>query len=284
MGTEDQAEDMERHRRTVEVALDQAIGYLHGIRREIRSQGALGPPVDPHEPAQPRAEDGARLDRRRWSSATRGVTGTDNDNSATAEESATVATKDSAKGAAQMVTPEMKKVAREAAIVVLTLAGKRAATGLTKKFATRGPEMYRQFIEPRVEEAGGINELARRVTDSKGLKGIAVGMAAESVLDKFTGGKGGGRKADDTCRGRRRPAGTVPVATSNSAELASSPAPPASAQSSGAAKRTAKKTAPTGKTASGATKKASAPPASVPPTPDKAASSARKTTSRRTSR
>jgi hypothetical protein len=231
---------------------------------------------------------GTPLHRRSWSSATQRVTGAGNDASETASgsrvaESAKVATENSAKDAAKILTPEMKKVAREAAIVVLTLVGKRAATGVTKQLAAKWPEMYRQFVEPRVEEAGGINELAKRVTDSKGLKGIAVGMAAESMLDRFTGAKSG-RKADDTGRGRRRPAASVLAATSSSAEQARRPAPLASSQSSATAKRTAKKAAPTRTAPSSATKKASAPPASLPPTPAKAASSARKTTSRRTSR
>src|SRR5436190_5935269 len=99
----------------------------------------------------------------------------------------------------------MKKVAREAAIGVLTPVVKKAATGLTKQLATKGPELYQEFIEPRIEEAGGVGELAKKMTDSKGLKGMAVGKAAESMMDKFTGGKGGGGKADGTGRGRRLP-------------------------------------------------------------------------------
>src|SRR5436190_3507251 len=99
----------------------------------------------------------------------------------------------------------MKKVAREAAIGVLTPVVKKAATGLTKQLATKGPELYQEYIEPRIEEAGGVGELAKKVTDSKGLKGMAVGKAAESVMDKVTGGRSGGGKADGTGRGRRLP-------------------------------------------------------------------------------
>jgi hypothetical protein len=199
-----------------------------------------------------------------------------------AAESARDATSTSAKGASQTLTPEMKKVAREAAIVVLTLVGKKAATGVMKQLATKGPGLYKEFIGPRVEEAGGINELAKRVTDSRGLKGIAVGMAAESVMDKFTGGSSGGRNADGTGRRRRRPAREVPAATTSSAKKAGSPARKANSSSSGTAKRTAKK-APTAKAPSSATKKASASPASVPATPAKTPSSA-STTRRRASR
>src|SRR4051812_47489554 len=99
----------------------------------------------------------------------------------------------------------MKKVAREAAIVVLTPVVKKAATGLTKQLATKGPELYQDYIEPRIDEAGGIGELAKKVTDSKGLKGMAVGKAAESVMDKVTGGKSGGGEGDGTGRGGRLP-------------------------------------------------------------------------------
>jgi hypothetical protein len=285
MGSDDQAEDMERYRRAVELALDEldsAIAHLHAIRKEVRSPVALGQSVlEPPPPAQSSAGAGV-IDRRRWSSAARRGAAAAKDSSEKASGGNTAGSADSAKQADQLVTPEVRKVARQAALVVLTLVGKKAATGLTKQLATKWPEMYRQFIEPRVEEAGGINELAKRVTDPKGLKGVAVGMAAESVLDRFTGGKRS-RKPDDTGH-RRRPAATVPVATSNSAQVPRGQARPASSQSSGAAPGAARDTRPTRKAPSGATKEASAPPARVPSTPAKTASSTRKTTSRRTSR
>jgi uncharacterized membrane protein len=112
--------------------------------------------------------------------------------------------KDVAKDATQTVTSEMKKVAREAAIVVLTPVVKKAATSLTKQLATKGPEFFQDYVEPRIEEAGGVGNLAKELTGSKGLKGMAVGKAAESVMGKVTGKSGGG-KADGTGRGRRLP-------------------------------------------------------------------------------
>jgi uncharacterized membrane protein len=112
--------------------------------------------------------------------------------------------KDVAQDATQTVTSEMKKVAREAAIVVLTPVVKKAATSLTKQLATKGPELFQDYVEPRIEEAGGVGNLAKELTGSNGLKGMAVGKAAESVMGKVTG-KGGGGKADGTGRGRRLP-------------------------------------------------------------------------------
>jgi uncharacterized membrane protein len=112
--------------------------------------------------------------------------------------------KEATKEATQTVTSEMKKVARDAAIVVLTPVVKKAATNLTKQLATKGPELYQDYLEPKIEEAGGIGNLAKQATGSGGLKGMAVGKAAEGLVDKVTGGKGGG-KADGTGRGRRLP-------------------------------------------------------------------------------
>src|SRR4051794_16300472 len=110
------------------------------------------------------------------------------------------------KEATQTVTSEMKKVAREAAIVVLTPVVKKVATSAAKNLATKGPELYQQYLEPKIEEAGGIGELAKKATGEGGLKGAAIGKAAESVVGKVTGGKGGsGGKADGTGRGRRLP-------------------------------------------------------------------------------
>ena len=77
--------------------------------------------------------------------------------------------KDATKDMTQTVTSEMKKVAREAAIVVLTPVVKKAATGLTKQLATKRPELYQEYIEPRIDEAGGIGELAKTLTDSQAL-------------------------------------------------------------------------------------------------------------------
>jgi len=67
-------------------------------------------------------------------------------------ESVKDSTKDVAKEATQTVTGEMKKVAREAAIVVLTPVVKKAATSLTKQLATKGPELFQEYIEPRIEK------------------------------------------------------------------------------------------------------------------------------------
>jgi uncharacterized membrane protein len=120
-------------------------------------------------------------------------------------ESVKDSTKDVAKDATQTVTGEMKKVAREAAIVVLTPVVKKAATSLTKQLATKGPELFQEYVEPRIEEAGGIGNLAKDLTGSKGLKGMAVGKAAESMMGKVTGKGGSGGKADGTGRGRRLP-------------------------------------------------------------------------------
>jgi hypothetical protein len=242
----DDQDDMQRYRRAAEVALDQldwCIGYL---RRELRSPDALSQSaVDPQAPVRPRA-------------------------------GAPTVTFGETTSPAVVRTSEMKKVAREAAIVALTLVGRKAATSLTKQLAAKGPKLYQEFIGPRVDEAGGINELAKKVTDSKGLKGIAVGMAAESMLDRFTGAKNGG--------GLGRSARRVPAADSSSVKEVGSQARQATSQSSGTKKRTAKKAAPTRKAASSTTKKAPAPPAGRLPAPAKTSSSARKATSRRTSR
>src|SRR5512139_1555496 len=109
-----------------------------------------------------------------------------------------------AKEATQTVTSELKKVAREAAIVVLAPVVKKATTSIAKQAATKGPELFQEHLAPRIEEAGGIGNLAKQATGSSGLKGMAIGKAAESVMGKVTGGQRGG-KADGTGRGRRLP-------------------------------------------------------------------------------
>jgi uncharacterized membrane protein len=94
---------------------------------------------------------------------------------------------------------ELRDTIREAAIEVLRPVARRATTSAAKYAVTKGPELVKDRVAPKVSEAGGPGAIAKGVAE----KG---GDAASGLTEKLGRGKGKkGKAPTGTGRGRRLP-------------------------------------------------------------------------------
>jgi uncharacterized membrane protein len=108
------------------------------------------------------------------------------------------------------VTSELKDTIREAAIEVLKPVARKATTSAAKYAVTKGPDLVKDKVMPKVEEAGGAGALAKGALAKGGAAGGGIGSAVGGLAQKVTGGKGGGdkgggKKPTGHGRGRRLP-------------------------------------------------------------------------------
>jgi uncharacterized membrane protein len=99
-------------------------------------------------------------------------------------------------GAGGGVVSELRDTVRQAALEVLKPLAREAATSAAKAAATKGPELLKDRVMPKVEEAGGPGELAKGAL-SKG------GDVAGGLTEKI--GRKKGKAPTGTGRGRRLP-------------------------------------------------------------------------------
>jgi hypothetical protein len=79
------------------------------------------------------------------------------------------------KVAVQTVTAEMKKVAREAAIAALAPRVKGVVTSLVASLATQAPGLYKQYLEPMLDDAGGLSAFGKKFTGQGDAKRTILG-------------------------------------------------------------------------------------------------------------
>jgi uncharacterized membrane protein len=108
------------------------------------------------------------------------------------------------------IREELAATVREAALEVLRPVAKKATTQAAKYAVTKGPGLAKDKIGPKVQEAGGIGELANKaLAQSGGTAGKVAsklgvgGKLAEGVLGQ--GEDGEGADLDATGSGRRMP-------------------------------------------------------------------------------
>jgi uncharacterized membrane protein len=94
------------------------------------------------------------------------------------------------------VVSELRDTVRQAALEVLKPLAREAATSAAKMAATKGPELLKDRVMPKVEEAGGPGELAKGAL-SKG-SDVAGGLTEKIGRKK-------GKEPSGTGRGRRLP-------------------------------------------------------------------------------
>jgi uncharacterized membrane protein len=114
---------------------------------------------------------------------------------------------DAASAGGKTITSELKETFREAAIEILKPVMRKATTEAAKYAVKHGPELVKDKVAPKIQEAGGAGALAKGVASKGGGVAGAVGGIASSIGDKLPGG--GGKKEGDspsgTGRGRRLP-------------------------------------------------------------------------------
>jgi uncharacterized membrane protein len=111
-------------------------------------------------------------------------------------------------GGRSTLSSELRDTIREAAIEVLRPVARKATTSAAKYAVTRGPDMVKDKVMPKVTEAGGAGALAKGALSKGG--GLAEGLGGKlpAIGDKLPGigGKGkGGKAPSGTGRGRRLP-------------------------------------------------------------------------------
>ena len=101
----------------------------------------------------------------------------------------------------QTLRGELTNVVREAAIEVLGPVARKATTSAAKYAVTKGPEIVKDMVVPRMQKAGGPAALAKAATSK-------VGGAGQLLSKAMPGRRGGGEEgaaASGTGRGRRLP-------------------------------------------------------------------------------
>jgi uncharacterized membrane protein len=102
----------------------------------------------------------------------------------------------------QKLTSELRDTVREAAIEVLRPVARKATTSAAKYAVTKGPELVKDRVGPKITEAGGAGAIAKGVAS----KGGGVASSAASGITEKLGGKGKkGKAPTGTGRGRRLP-------------------------------------------------------------------------------
>jgi uncharacterized membrane protein len=105
----------------------------------------------------------------------------------------------------QTLTSELRDTIREAAIEVLRPVARKATTSAAKYAVTKGPELVKDRVAPKISEAGGAGALAKGVASKGGGVASSVSDAAGGITEKL-GGKGKkGKSPTGTGRGRRLP-------------------------------------------------------------------------------
>jgi uncharacterized membrane protein len=162
------------------------------VRRRARS--ATKPVEDTASDVQDQAED------------------TGQDVAGGAQDAAGSATNGGSDSGAQTITAELKETFRDAAMEVLRPVMKQATTTAAKYAVTQGPNLVKNKVGPRIQDAGGAGALAKGLTSKGGgvaekVGGVAsgIGGAASGITEKLGGGKKEGKSPTGTGRGRRLP-------------------------------------------------------------------------------
>ena len=104
------------------------------------------------------------------------------------------------------ITGELKDTFREAAIEVLTPVLRKATTSAAKYAVTHGPDLVKDKVMPKLEDAGGAGALAKGVASKGGGVAETVGGLASGIGGKLGGGsKKEGESPSGSGRGRRLP-------------------------------------------------------------------------------
>jgi uncharacterized membrane protein len=103
------------------------------------------------------------------------------------------------------ITGEMKDTFREAAIEILKPVMRNATSSAAKYAVSQGPNLVKNKIAPKVQDAGGAGALAKSVASRGGGIAESVGGVASGLTGKLGGGKGKGDSPSGTGRGRRLP-------------------------------------------------------------------------------
>jgi uncharacterized membrane protein len=110
-------------------------------------------------------------------------------------------------GGRTTLSSEIRGAIRDSAIEVLKPVARQATTAAAKFAVKKGPDLVKDKVIPKVEEAGGAGGLAKGVLSKGGGAAGGVGQFASGIAEKVTGkgGKGGGKKPTGHGRGRRLP-------------------------------------------------------------------------------
>jgi uncharacterized membrane protein len=108
------------------------------------------------------------------------------------------------------LTSELRDTIREAAIEVLRPVARKATMSAAKYAVTKGPDLMKDKVAPKISDAGGAGALAKGVASKGGGVASTVSGAASGITDKLggIGGKGKDKKGKaptGTGRGRRLP-------------------------------------------------------------------------------
>jgi uncharacterized membrane protein len=111
-------------------------------------------------------------------------------------------------GGKPTLTSELRDTIREAAIEVLRPVARKATVSAAKYAVTKGPDLVKDRVTPKIAEAGGAGALAKGVASKGGGVASSVTSAASGITDKL-GRKGKGKGKDKapsgTGSGRRLP-------------------------------------------------------------------------------
>ena len=108
---------------------------------------------------------------------------------------------DSKRGDATTLMSELRSAIRDAAIDVLKPVAREATSSAAKFAVSKGPDMVKDKVVPKVAEAGGAGAMAKGVLDKGG--GVAGGIG--ELAGKVAGKGKGGKKPTGHGRGRRLP-------------------------------------------------------------------------------
>jgi uncharacterized membrane protein len=104
---------------------------------------------------------------------------------------------------------ELKDTARDAALSVLKPVVSSAAKSAADYAVTKGPELVKDRVAPKVDAAGGVEQLAKGALSNMGPAGKVASKlgVGGKIADSITGGDGEGEaaEADATGSGRRMP-------------------------------------------------------------------------------
>src|SRR5215218_3554750 len=95
-------------------------------------------------------------------------------------------------GQGETLIGELRSAIRDAAIEVLKPVARQATTSAAKYAVTKGPDVVKDKVAPKVAGAGGAGALAKGVLSKGGGAAGSVGQVAGGIAEKVTGkGKGG---------------------------------------------------------------------------------------------
>jgi uncharacterized membrane protein len=108
-------------------------------------------------------------------------------------------------GQGETLIGELRSAIRDAAIEVLKPVARQATTSAAKYAVTKGPDVVKDKVAPKVAGAGGAGALAKGVLSKGGGAAGSVGQVAGGIAEKVTGKGKGGKKPTGHGRGRRLP-------------------------------------------------------------------------------